>query len=33
VEERLMTATPKLELDDRDASGLLGEAREKPKGE
>ncbi len=33
VEKRLKTATPKLELDDRDASGLLGDAREKPKGE
>ena len=33
VEKRLKTATPKLELDDRDASGLLGDTREKPKGE
>ncbi len=31
VERRLMTATPKLDLDDRDASGLLGDTREKPK--
>ncbi|MEO8165084.1 MAG: hypothetical protein ABI619_06765 [Betaproteobacteria bacterium] len=33
VEKRLKTATPKLELDDHDASGLLGGAREKPKSE
>lgn len=32
VEKRLKTTTPKRELDDRDASGLLGDAR-KPKGE
>ena len=33
VEKRLKTATPKLELDERDASGLLGETREKQKDE
>ena len=33
VKKRLKTATPKLELDDRDASGLLGDTRKKPKGE
>ena len=33
VEKRLKTARPKLELDDRDASGLLGDTREKSKGE
>ncbi len=33
VEKRLKTATPKLELDDHDASGLLGDTRENPKGE
>jgi DNA-damage-inducible protein D len=31
VEKRLKTATPKLELDDRDASGLLGDTSEKSK--
>ena len=33
VEKRLKTTTPKLELDDRDASGLLGDTSEKSKGE
>jgi len=31
VEKRLKTATPKLELDDHDASGLLGDTSEKSK--
>ena len=31
VEKRLKTATPKLQLDDRDAGGLLGGDLEKPK--
>jgi DNA-damage-inducible protein D len=32
VEKRLKTATPKLELDTRDAGGLLGDAAQKKKG-
>ena len=33
VEKRLKTATPKLELDQRDAGGLLGDASDKKKDE
>lgn len=33
VEKRIKTATPKLELDERDAGGLLGDAGDKKKGE
>ena len=32
VEKRLKTATPKLELDARDAGGLLGDTTQKKKG-
>lgn len=31
VEKRVKTSTPKLELDNHDASGLLGESKEEPK--
>ena len=31
VEDRIKTATPKLELDERDAGGLLGDASDKTK--
>jgi len=33
VEKRIKTATPKLELDQRDAGGLLGDAGDKNKSE
>ena len=31
VEDRIKSATPKLELDERDAGGLLGDASDKTK--
>ena len=33
VEKRVKSATPKLELDDREAGGLLGEAARKAGGD
>lgn len=33
VEKRVKGAVPKLELDERDAGGLLGDAGDKTKGE